>query len=373
MRVLFVARYRDATMRRKLDYLAQEPDVELLCVLPSSYRDELLDVHQAASHSGRYRLEALPMIGSSSDPHRALYRTLRFYLPSFRPDIIHVEEEPDSLAALQMALLRGVLARRARLLLHTWQNIDRPRSWYVEWVKRTTLRAADAVFCANQAAQRILQQHGFTRRTLVLPAVGVDTTVFRPCPPPAPGRPFTVGFVGRFVPEKGIATLLEAVRLLGAEPAAPGLRVRLIGAGPDAERLARLAEGLGNAAAVDFVAAQPPAELSKYYCQLDALVLPSRSTPVWEEQLGRVLLEAMACGVPVIGSDSGAIPEVIDTAGLIFPEGDAAALAGCISRLLREPGLRDQCAAGGRQRVNEHYSQQVLAARTAAFYRQECP
>lgn len=242
MRVLFVARYRDATMRRKLDYLAQADNIELLCVLPDSYQDELLHVRQGREN-GHYRVETLPMIGAPSDPHRALYRTLRFYLPSFRPDIIHVEEEPDSLAALQVALLRGILARRARLLLHTWQNIDRPRSWYVGWVKRTTLRAAAAVFCANQQAARILRQHGFTKPTPIIPAVGVDTTIFRPCPQPAGSRPFTVGYVGRFVPEKGIETLLAALQLLSVPPGAPAspLRLRLIGAGPHGERLARLA------------------------------------------------------------------------------------------------------------------------------------
>ncbi len=99
--------------------------------------------------------------------------------------------------------------------------------------------------------------------------------------------------------------------------------------------------------------------------QVDVLVLPSRTTRVWKEQLGRVLLEAMACKVPVVGSDSGAIP-----AGLIFPEGDVAALAGCLQRLRDSPELRRELGERGYARVLAHYSQERVAARTAAFYRQ---
>jgi glycosyltransferase involved in cell wall biosynthesis len=103
---------------------------------------------------------------------------------------------------------------------------------------------------------------------------------------------------------------------------------------------------------------------------LDVLVLPSRATPVWKEQFGRVLTEAMACRVPVVGSDSGAIPEVIGEAGLIFPAGDASALAGCLARLQAEPALRAELAERGYQRVLRHYTQAGLAERTAQFYRQ---
>lgn len=370
MRVLFVARYRDATMWRKLDCLAQKPGIELLCITPDVYQDELRTVRQS-SQSGAYKLAVLPMLGSASDPHRALYRTFRFHLPAFRPDIIHIEEEPDSLAALQMTVLRQGLAPRARLLLHTWQNIDRPRKWYVEWIKKINLHAADAVFCANQAAMRILRVRGFTKPLPLIPAVGVDTTVFAPCPEPrrTDGR-FCVGYVGRFVAEKGIETLLQAASLLNEKQGAAEkeVHVLLIGAGPEQDRLAAQGTALGIADRLTFVAPLPPVELSTAYCRLDALVLPSRTTRVWEEQLGRVLLEAMACGVTVIGSNSGAIPEVIGDAGLLFPEGDAGSLAAQVQRLIQEPELAAQLRQRGLARVHSHYSQQQLADATYQFY-----
>ncbi|MBC7239486.1 MAG: glycosyltransferase, partial [Chloroflexi bacterium] len=92
--------------------------------------------------------------------------------------------------------------------------------------------------------------------------------------------------------------------------------------------------------------------------------------PKWKEQFGRVLIEAMACGVPVVGSDSGEIPHVIGEAGLIFPEGDALLLRRCLERLQQDMAFRQDLARRGRERVLQHYTQAQIAAQTVAFYRE---
>jgi glycosyltransferase involved in cell wall biosynthesis len=106
-----------------------------------------------------------------------------------------------------------------------------------------------------------------------------------------------------------------------------------------------------------------------YYHQLDALVLPSRTRPNWKEQFGRVLVEAMACGVPVIGSDSGEIPYVIGDAGLIFPEGQIEILRAHLSRLLADPDLRADLTRRGRERVLDRFTQAQVANQTYQVYR----
>ncbi|RPI51817.1 MAG: glycosyltransferase, partial [Chloroflexi bacterium] len=106
-----------------------------------------------------------------------------------------------------------------------------------------------------------------------------------------------------------------------------------------------------------------------YYRQLDVLVVPSRTRPNWKEQFGRVAVEAMACGVPVVGSDSGEIPHVLGDAGLIFAEDDVAALGGHLVRLMQDAGLRAELAGKGRRRVLEHYTQARVAADTYEVYR----
>lgn len=367
-RVLFIARYRDVTMQRKVDILAQTTGLEIHYVTPAYWQDELLKVTQT-SNEGDYRQLVLTMHGKAADPHRAFYHTLDFGMRSFNPHIIHAEEEPDSLAALQLSFARRLFAPGARLLLHTWQNVDRPKGVAVMAVLRQTLRSADGIFCANQAAVRLLRKFGFQRPAPVIPAVGVDTELFRPCEGlPGAGEPFVAGYLGRLVPEKGIDLLIQAVAILAR--AGSQVQVRLIGGGPERDRLAALAADQGVAERVEFVAPILPAQIAPVLCKLNCLVLPSRSTPVWEEQLGRVLLEAMASGVPVIGSSSGAIPEVIGEGGLIFPEGDATALATAIELLRTDTARRKSLAAIGLTRAQEVYAQRALAHRTANFYRE---
>jgi len=100
------------------------------------------------------------------------------------------------------------------------------------------------------------------------------------------------------------------------------------------------------------------------------VVLPSCTTRVWKEQFGRILVEAMACKVPVVGSDSGAIPEVVGDAGLIFPEGDAAALAECLRQLKESPELRQELAERGYVRAATHYSQERTGSLSVNFYKE---
>ena len=362
-RVLFIARYRDPSMSRKLELLAAQPDLVLCHICPRVWQDELMQVRQNSMQTA-YRQIAID-IRRPADPHRALYRTVTFALRDFRPDIIHAEEEPDSLPALQIAVARRLFAPHARLLFYTWQNLDRPLKWSVRTIMQTALRATDGMLCANTEAYALLRQHGYQKPSEILPAIGVDTRVFSPGES-LPRDFFTLAFVGRVVADKGLNTLIDAVKQLTPAGEHMPLRLLIIGDGPDRSEIAQYAEKLGNS--VQFLGAMPPTQIAQQLQRIDALVLPSRTTSVWKEQFGRVLIEAMACGVPVIGSDSGAIPEVVGEAGLIFPEGDVPALADCLRRLIDSPELRAELVRRGIARVQAHYTQERIAQRTLEFY-----
>ncbi len=367
MRVLHIARYRSPSMERKLEWMAAQPDVAVWLVRPAFWQDEYGKVALNYTVPGCTLLR-VPLLGRPNDPHRALYRTATFGLRAARPHIIHAEEEPDSLAALQIVLARRMFAPRAKLILHTWQNINRPKKWYVQAVTRISLREADAILCANRGAVQVLQEMGYRGPAEVIPPIGVDTRIFRPLGRRGATGPFRVAYAGRFVPEKGIDTLMEAVARLET-----GVELWLIGDGPSRAALEALGRELGIDARIRWIPPVPSERMPEILAQVDVVVLPSRTTPVWKEQFGRVLIEAMACRVPVVGSDSGAIPEVVGDAGLIFPEGDSKLLAGCLRRLKESPEIQQEFAEKGYRWAVSLYSQERVAEATAAYYQDISP
>jgi glycosyltransferase involved in cell wall biosynthesis len=169
--------------------------------------------------------------------------------------------------------------------------------------------------------------------------------------PAIPGeRPFTVGYAGRLVERKGLFDLLEAVRRLEAP-----VELVLIGNGELRDRLEGEPIPGSQVRVLDDLTHD---RMASAYAQLDVLVMPSRTTPTWKEQFGRAIVEALWCGVPVVGSDSGEIPWLIalTEGGLIFPEGDVEALARLLAELRGSPERRLHLAARGRAAVERLFS-----------------
>jgi glycosyltransferase involved in cell wall biosynthesis len=182
-----------------------------------------------------------------------------------------------------------------------------------------------------------------------------------------PGVPTPrVGFIGRLEPVKGLDVLLDAFGRL-TSPAC------LVIAG-DGSECSRLQAQIDSSHAGPHTARIIPpvsyADLPSFLKSLDILVLPSVTIlPLHREQFGRVLVEAMAAGVAVIGSSSGAIPDVIGDAGLVVPERDPATLANAIDRLLSDRELRQALVERGRQRVRERFAWPVIAEQTVQLFR----
>jgi glycosyltransferase involved in cell wall biosynthesis len=173
-----------------------------------------------------------------------------------------------------------------------------------------------------------------------------------------------MGYAGRMAPEKGVHLLLQAAAGLGGE-----WRLRILGSGPEQTRLRALVGESAVLDRVEFLPAVPHAEVAAFLRTLDVLVLPSLTTRSWAEQFGHVLIEAMSAETPVVASNSGAIPEVVGEAGLLFPEGDVSALKEALARLRDDPDLSGALGERGRKRVLERFTWDRIAGKTLELYR----
>jgi glycosyltransferase involved in cell wall biosynthesis len=262
-------------------------------------------------------------------PQRHLYLTRPSRLiREIRPRVAFLEQEPFSLSALQW----GLALSRAGISfgVQAAENVDRPIPRPARWIRCWILRRAAFVAARSPAAGELARRWGAAGDVVTAPHAVPEWTAR----PRRNGRPFTVGFAGRLVPEKGIADLVEAVRRLDGP-----VRLLLVGDGPLREELAQAKVPGGE---IEVRTGVSHERMPEVYAEMDVLTLPSRTTTRGAEQFGRVLPEALSCGVPVVGSDVGGIPWVIEATGggRLFPEGDCDALASILSELRASPETR---------------------------------
>lgn len=304
----------------------------------------------------------------------AFHGSLFFFLSGLtaelrkKPDIIHVHEEPWSLCAFQVQLLARLLSPHSKIVVESWQNIYKRFPPPFSMIERFTVQHAHALVAGSEEIAGVLSRKGADSHKCETIPLGTSSELFRPSTavscPDVPDGCFRIGYVGRLTKEKGLYVLLEAVTRL-THPYC----LLMVGDGPDATALREHAADLNLTTRVKWLGNIPYQRLPELMNCMDVLVLPSLTTPTWKEQFGRVLIEAMACGVPVIGSSSGEIPNVVGECGLIVPEGNAEALASALERLAGDAQLRAHFAKLGRERVLENYAWDVIAFKTAQLYR----
>jgi glycosyltransferase involved in cell wall biosynthesis len=295
--------------------------------------------------------------GAHFYPPLAIFKAIR----DFQPDIIQIEEEVFSLAALEVAFW----ARHSQIpvVLFGWENQDRQLSAPRRWTRQYVFDSTHCILAGNHEGADLVKQWGYCKPVEVMPQMGVDTDLFSPQlrPQKPAGTPLNIGFVGRIAYQKGIDTLLEAAHSLHQQ----GLKFQLTlcGSGPDETRFKTLVRDFNLEAVITWTGGVRHDEVPAEMGQMDVLVLPSKSVPTWKEQFGHVLIEAMAIGLPVVGSTCGEIPNVVGEPDLVFPEGDAQALAQILARLINEAEWRQQMEQHSLDRVAQLYSHQRIAER----------
>jgi glycosyltransferase involved in cell wall biosynthesis len=285
-------------------------------------------------------------VAFSGRPQRHFYLTnCRSLCRDEHPDVGFVEAEPFSLPAGQWSVAFNGL--KIPFGVQCYENIDRGLPLPIRWLRSRVLRQAAFVAARSETAAQLARRWGARGEVgLAPPAVPAWTST----PVSSGKRPFTVGYAGRLVESKGLMDLLAAVRTLS-----PPVELLLIG---DGEMRAQLEGQEIPGSSVRVLDELTHDTMALGYAQLDVLVLPSHTTPTWKEQFGRVIVEALSCGVPVVGSDSGEIPWLIELTGggLIFAEGDRDALAQRLTELRQQPALRERLAEVGGAAVEKLFS-----------------
>jgi len=345
-----------ATYRQKLTEMAR-CNIEVHAVVPPGWREGGSWHPLEGGSDGSYQLTVAP-VRLNGHFHLHYYPSLARIVGAQRPDIVHLDEEPYNLATyLGLRAAPGIPS-----LFFTWQNIGRRYPPPFGTLERRVYAASAAAIAGNAEAKTILRDKGYKKAVAVIPQFGVDPLSFVPRPRQHQG--FVIGFLNRLVPAKGPFLALDALAALPGDT-----RLRFVGDGPVRTEIAAEIErrGLEKRAVVE--PRVPSATMPDVLNELDVVLLPSLTTPSWKEQFGRVLVEAMACGVPVIGSNSGEIPNVIGDAGMVVPEGDTRALSAALQQLYDDGALRRKLAESGRQRVLERYTHARIAAATGELYR----
>jgi len=347
----------------KLDELARL-GVELSLIVPPSWAGLTLEKREGNG----YQIYPLKIYFPGHN-HFHFYKGINTILNTVKPDIVHIDEEHYSFVTYQ--LMRLARKAGAKALFFTWQNIYKKYPFPFSYFEKYNFRNSSAAIAGNREAAEVLRKKGFEKDVFEIPQFGVDPDRFKKMND-AGARArvgikkddFVIGYMGRLVKEKGIDNILDALTDLSVN-----VKLLLIGSGPYKGKILERANHPGIKGRVIMIDQVPSLEVPLSMNCMDCLVLPSITQHNWKEQFGRVLIEAMACEVPVIGSNSGEIPVVIDDAGLIFQEGDSKDLLKQIELLVKDNGLRNKLGKKGRQRVLENYTQKKIAEETYSVYK----
>jgi phosphatidyl-myo-inositol dimannoside synthase len=353
--------------RRLADELAKTEEWDVTAVAPARFRGDFAWHDAAALPGERCTLVPVP-VHFSRRVHAMLYgRKLSQLIRHERWDLVHVWEEPYIAAAAQIA---AATPAEVPLVFATFQNIDKRYPPPFNWFERYTTGRADGMIAYGRTIQDVVTRRGFpAERTRLIPP-GVDCTRFAP---DAQARAAVraklgwvddtpvVGYLGRFVPEKGLELLMEALDRIPTP-----WRALFVGAGPLDQVVRHFAASHPGRVAVETTVGHE--EVPRWLNAMDVLCAPSQTTPAWREQFGRMLIEAFACGVPVLASDSGEIPFVVGDAGLVVPEGDRAEWTRVLGALVGQPARREELSRLGRLRALDTYDWPVVARRHADFF-----
>jgi glycosyltransferase involved in cell wall biosynthesis len=361
--------------RQLLDAIAAEGGGrwQIVAVTPSAYHADYRWMRaDPADPRASFSLERVPAAFTRS-PHLFLYGVRLRNLLRSGFDVVHVWEEPYVLAAAQIA---AWTPRSSALVFSSFQNIAKNYPAPFRQLQTFAVHRSKAVIAWGETVfEALATRHPFKDRPMRVITPGVDLHRFSPdrdirararselgWHDPTP----VVGFLGRFVEEKGLDLLLSAL-----DRVRPPWRALFIGGGPLENRLRQWASPYESR--VRILTTVKHEDVPRYLNAMDVLVAPSQTRANWREQFGRMIVEAFATGVAVVGSSSGEIPRTIGDAGIVVDERHLESWTEAIDKLVSDDALRAQYAERGLTRARERFALATIARKHLDFFESLVP
>ncbi len=356
--------------------------VEVAVVVPKRWRPGGVQnkiIEPEAKVEGNFRIVPLASFSENNQGLLSFGWDLVKFLKDFRPDVIQVEQGSKSIAYAQLITLNKLLGLKAKMLFFTWWNMPYELKFPISALEAYNLKNTDGVVVGNKDGFDVLRDRNYHNPMKIMPQLGIDESIFKPQQQPElmaqygiQKDDFIVGFVGRFVPEKGLMTLAKALAGLKEQ----NWKWLILGRGPLEAELKQWAKDEDLEDRLILIESVPHADVPRYINLMTTLLLPSETTyefktltaAGWKEQFGHVIIEGMGSAIPVIGSDSGEIPNVIGDAGMVFPEGNTEELRERLHRLMTQKGLAKKIGQRGYEKAMQRYTNTALAEEQLRFY-----
>ena len=340
---------------------------EVTAVAPSFVQSGLGPIDIERQNVEQLSLKILPL-HLTGFPQLLFYgRQLRDLLRE-RWDVVHCWEEPYVLVGGQVAWFTP---RTTPLAFYTFQNLDKRYPPPFGRIERYCIDRCAGWIASGESVARVQLARGYDRKPHRVIPLGVDLAAFKPDDAARsavrrelgwdqPGA-CVVGFLGRLVEEKGLRLLMSIL----SKTASPW-RAMFVGMGPLETELRNWAANFGDR--VRIVTGVDHQRVPAYLNAMDILCAPSQTTPRWREQFGRMIVEAFACGIPVIASNSGEIPYVVGDAGIIADERDEVLWTAALATLLESPDRRRELASRGLDRARTRFDWRIVARQHLDFF-----
>lgn len=290
-------------------------------------------------------------------------------------DLVHTAEV-EYYYSYQSAIAKQSLG--FKLVISVWENIPfLLNNRAARRNKEVVFREADLILGVSERTREVLVLEGADPAKVKVQMPGIDTAAF--CPGEKSGnlmedfdcseRDVVILTVARLVRQKGLYDLLFAFRRVlrrcGNEPR---LKLLIAGTGPEGRRLRNMIAQLDLHRSVRMIGSYSYQSMPALHNIADVFVLPSQPTPTWQEQFGYVLLEAMACGKPVLSTLSGSIPEVVGDAGILVPPNDFFSLGNSLEQMVYDAGLRTELGKRGRKRAADVFDLRKVVGQFRSHY-----